>query len=187
MKAKFHDTSDRPDYLVQRLALIGGVVAIVGDNLIRWTGNLFLFTLTHVFIEDFRYSLPAFFLPSLTWVLLDFLAGFLAVHILAPFAIRRAGERTQSQRRSIATRYGALCGLMACLLLAFLHLSIFFVVPTILRDGWSKLEWGVHMYATYLKVAIVMAGLPAALIGAVAGRLAVRFVPPHLPEHRPLA
>jgi hypothetical protein len=159
-----------------KLAFLGGLAGVIGTPLIIFTQNL----LMNVFA--LIVGMPPFPFPWDRWlsnpwgsiVRWDgFVAGFLAVFLVAPFAIQRIDSASRSDRRfpKTGTLYGALAGFVCCVLLAFIRLGTDFVGPTLYRDGFSALPGVLGYYTTYLRITAIATGPFAAIIGACVGAI----------------
>ncbi len=159
-----------------QLAILGGLAGVIGTPVISFTQNLLL----NVFAPIV--DIPAFPFRWDLWIsdpwhtLLRwdrFMAGFLAVFLIAPVASSRMDSPKQQSRRFPKTgaSYGALAGFICCLLLAFIQLSTDFVGPILHREGFSALPSVLGYFTTYLPIAAILIGPFAAIIGACAGAI----------------
>ncbi len=157
-----------------KLAILGGLAGVIGTPLIVFTQNLLLNVLAPIAdipASPFRWDLwisdP--WSTLLRWDV--FMAGFLAVFLIAPVAIRRIDSPKQQNRRFPKTgaSYGALAGFICCMLLAFIRLSTGFVGPTLYREGFSALPNVLGFFTTYLPIVAIMTGPFAAILGACVG------------------
>ncbi len=159
-----------------KLAILGGLAGVIGTPIISLTQNL----LMNIFapVAD----IPPFPFPWDLWIANPwrtlfrwdrFMAGFLAVFLVAPVAIQKIDQAAQSNRRfpRAGVLYGGLAGFVCCALLAFIQLSTDFVGPTLYRKGFSALPGVLGYYTTYVPIAATMFGPFAAIIGACVGAL----------------
>jgi hypothetical protein len=162
-----------------KLALLGGLVAIIGTPFVIFSLNLLSNALLLLaggspfpFPWELWLSDPSFLLRWDT-----FIAGFIALFLIAPFAIRRVDSTARSDLRFPKTGilYGAIAGFICSELLAFIRLSSDFVAPTLFRDGFSALPDVLGYYTTYLPITGVLYGLLAAVIGGCAGAILERY------------
>lgn len=159
-----------------KLAFLGGLAGVIGTPLISFTQNLLLNVFAHIIdipASPFRWDLWI----SDPWNTLlrwdELMAGFLAVFLIAPVAIRRIDSPKQQNRRFPKTgaSYGALAGFICCMFLAFIRLSAGFVGPALYREGFSALPSVLGFFTTYLPIVAIMTGPFAAIIGACVGAI----------------
>ena len=157
-----------------KLAFLGGLAGVIGTPVISFTQNLLLNVfapIANIPASPFRWDLWI----SDPWNTLlrwdEFMAGFLAVFLIAPVAIRKIDSPTQQNRRFPKTgaSYGALAGFICCLLLAFIRLSTGFVGPALYREGISALPSVLGYFTTYLPIVAILTGPFSAILGACMG------------------
>jgi hypothetical protein len=142
------------------MAVLGGVISVVGTNLMR-------FGLTAVQHHVFTNSETNFSLNS-QWDILAFVSGAVSVALVTPFLVSKI--QSTDDKRSSWTKwgisFGALAGLANVVVLASIHLSLW--VASGIQAGAGILSL-ISFYLTYLSLSLIIFGLPALIIGALAG------------------
>ena len=160
------------------LAILGGLVAILGTPVIIFLQNILMNTFllvagipTFPFPWNLWISMPWF--SIFIWLISSFVAGSIAVFFVAPFAMRRIDSAANSVIRVpwIGVVYGALSGFLCCVLLASIRLSTDFVGPTLYRDGLDALPNVLRYYTTYVPISAITIGPFAAMFGGGAGAI----------------
>ena len=156
-----------------KLALLGGLAAVVGTPIIIFFQSL-LMNMVLLLAGGQSFAFPWDLWLSSPWSFIlrfdSFVAGFIAVFLIAPFAIRRIDLAPQLDLRT-GTRHGALAGFICCEVLAIIRLSTDFVGPRLYRDGFSALPDALGLYTIYLPVGAITYGPFAAMFGGCTGAI----------------
>ena len=157
------------------LSVTGGCVSVIGDWLIR----IALFLLIPLSSTDF--SQVFVFDPRREAV--AFLSGFISVVSLVPSFVKRI--RLTIGPNVVWTKYGVLFGALAgvfnIIILASIHLTLLMGMGV--KSGALEGIMPALSFLTYIPLAVLILGLPAATIGVFAGVLTEivlrRFVFPY--------
>jgi len=153
------------------LAAIGGLVAIAGSTAIFFTIKMAFEMLANMMNPEQtldRATMPVF-LPNLRQVLITYVAGFISVLVLAPFATRRFRS---SGFPTIGFTYGAGAGFLCFWLVAFIHISVL-TISGMLSGGFENMmPWTLKLLGYYSSLSMLLFGLPATAIGAISGSCA---------------
>lgn len=163
-----------------KLALLGGLVAIIGTPFIIFSLNILGNALLPLaggspFPFPWELWLSDPWNSFLRWD--SFIAGFIVFFFMAPLAIHKVDSTVQSDLQVPKTGilYGAIAGFISAEFLAFIRLSTDLVGPIIFRDGFSALPDVLAYYTTYLPITGVLYGPLAAVIAGFAGAILERY------------
>jgi hypothetical protein len=123
-------------------------------------------------------------IPSAEWLALSFAAGFISVRPFASLIIQKLFSPLAPKEGwpNFGIKIGALCGFINALVLAFLHLAIYF--SAWIYDG-PDTEGLMRFFSAYLRISAILSGPFAALIDAGTGAGVELFLRKHSLEAPP--